>query len=44
MTKISAADQHLKHYLRPDSFQWGNELKAAYPEAEFWWLYQTPQA
>ena len=44
MTKIRAADSHLKAYFKPATFKWSSELKPAYPEGEFWWLYQAPQA
>jgi hypothetical protein len=43
-TKINAADARLKSYFKPAEFQWSEELKSAYPEDEFWWLYQAPQA
>ena len=43
-TKINAADARLQSYFKPAEFQWSADLKPAYPEDEFWWLYQAPQA
>jgi hypothetical protein len=44
ISKINAADNRLKTYFKPATFQWSEELKPVYPEDEFWWLYQAPQA
>ena len=43
MNKVNAADNRLHKYFQPDGFQWSDTLKPAYPEDEFWWLYQSPQ-
>ncbi|MEO1165889.1 MAG: hypothetical protein AAFV98_19040 [Chloroflexota bacterium] len=42
MKLVNAADTKFHSYMRPDSFQWSDDLKDVYPEDDFWWLYQKP--
>jgi hypothetical protein len=44
MNKVNAADNRLHKYFKPNGFQWSDTLKPIYPEDEFWWLYQSPEA
>lgn len=41
-TFVKMADNKLHQFMRKDKFQWADQLKAVYPEDEFWWLYQKP--
>lgn len=40
--KVELVDGKFHSYMRPDEFQWSDELQAVYPQNEFWWLYQKP--
>ncbi len=35
-------DARLHRFVTPSSFQWAAELKAAYPDKVYWWLYAEP--
>ncbi|MDX2074801.1 MAG: hypothetical protein SFZ02_00090 [bacterium] len=41
-TKITGVDGRLRRYVRPNDFFWDKTLETAYPQADFWWLYQRP--
>jgi hypothetical protein len=40
--KARSSDNKLRGYLEPSDFVWVAELKPAYPEKTFWWLYHRP--
>lgn len=40
--KVRATDGKLRGVLRSADFQWAAVLRPAYPETDFWWLYNAP--
>jgi len=40
--KVRDTDTTFAKFMRPAGFQWSEVLIPAYPEDEFWWLYQRP--
>lgn len=41
-TKMSGTDSRLRRYTEASDFIWANALMPAYPQTQFWWLYQHP--
>ncbi len=42
--KVRRTDKRLRGFVQPSDFIWDEQLKPVYPEREFWWLYNSPQA
>lgn len=40
--KVRGTDGKLRGVLRSADFQWADVLRPAYPEKDFWWLYNAP--
>jgi hypothetical protein len=36
-------DAQLHRFTEPSTFIWDNELKVAYPQDKYWWLYHRPK-
>lgn len=41
--KVRAVDGRLRSFVQADEFLWSEVLKPAYPEKQFWWMYNRPQ-
>lgn len=42
--RLSLLDTRLRGSWRPGEFVWATDWVAAYPKADFWWLYGSPRA
>jgi hypothetical protein len=40
--KVKFVDSRLRRFTQPAKFVWDGDLKAAYPENQFWWMYSFP--
>lgn len=41
-SRVKQVDSQLRQYNKPSDFVWPHGLEAAYPPAQFWWLYSRP--